>query len=117
MTGYHAWVFTFMAIVFHLPIIMTGDWSWKLESRMVGCVMLFWIIEDYEWFCLNTRFGLHRLDPKDAWWHKHWFMGIMPLDYVTFSFVGAVLIWYSFHPPKKPKEFADATGKKTPPDL
>ena len=27
MTGYHAWVFSFMALVFHLPVFINGVWS------------------------------------------------------------------------------------------
>ena len=33
MTGYHAWVFSFMALVFHLPIFLTGTWTAKMEDE------------------------------------------------------------------------------------
>ena len=105
MTGYHAWVFSFMALMFHVPIVITGHWNWKIEARIVGSVMLFWIIEDLFWFLLNPDWGWGALVPERAWWHKHWLLGL-PLDYLTFTFVAAILLWYSFH---VRKEVADAT--------
>lgn len=117
MTGYHAWVFSFMALVFHAPVLIAGRWSWKLEARMLGCVMLFWIVEDLEWFLLNPAYGWDKLSPAEAPWHKHWFLGV-PLDYVTFTFVGVLLLWWSFRPPRNSKEeLPDATGKTPPADL
>lgn len=113
MTGYHAWIFSFMALMFHAPILILGRWTVKLEARMLGCVMLFWIVEDLMWFVCNPAFGWSGLTPERVSWHKHWLLGI-PLDYITFSFVGAVLIWYSFRPNK---EIADASGKTPPVDL
>ena len=50
MTGYHAWVFLFIAIFFHFPLCFMAQWSWQLEARVVGSIMLFWIIEDFLWF-------------------------------------------------------------------
>ena len=95
MTGYHAWVFSFMALAFHLPVFVNGSWSIKLEARIVGCVMLFWIIEDFLWFALNPAFGLARLEPQFVLWHKRW-LGAVPTDYVTFGVLGLILIAYSF---------------------
>ena len=57
MTGYHAWVFPFIALVFHLPIFLRGCWSWRLEARIVAMIMLFWVIEHALWFVLNPAFG------------------------------------------------------------
>jgi hypothetical protein len=33
MTGYHVWVFAFMAAVFHLPLVLAGSFSGRLEVR------------------------------------------------------------------------------------
>lgn len=95
MTGYHAWVFSFMALVFHLPIFISGQWSLKLEARIIGSVMLFWIIEDFLWFVLNPAFGLAKFQPQFVPWHKQW-LGVVPTDYVTFSIGALVLIATSF---------------------
>src|SRR5262249_35472758 len=36
MTGYHAWVFSFMALAFHLPAVLLQRWSWRIELRILG---------------------------------------------------------------------------------
>jgi len=95
LTGYHAWVFAFMAAVFHLPLILTWRWNWRLEARILGSLMVFWILEDTLWFAFNPAFGLHRLSPEFAPWHKHWLLGL-PVDYPVFLFVGLSLIAWSF---------------------
>ncbi len=95
LTGYHAWVFTFMLLAFHLPLLVTWQWSRKLEARIVGCVMLFWIIEDLLWFLLNPAYGWSRFATRQVPWHKHWLLGL-PTDYWTFTLTGAALLWYSF---------------------
>ena len=95
MTGYHAWVFSFMALVFHLPFVMFRRWSWRLELRAVGAIAVFWIIEDFLWFVMNPAFGVGRSSREMAPWHKHWFIGV-PTDYVTLGGVGVLLVVVSF---------------------
>jgi hypothetical protein len=95
MTGYHVWVFSFMFLAFHLPVFAIGKWSIFLEVRILGALMIFWIIEDFLWFILNPAFGWAKFSPSFIPWHKHWVLGI-PLDYLTFTVIGAVLLWISF---------------------
>jgi hypothetical protein len=95
MTGYHAWVFSFIALVFHLPIFLFGRWPLSLETRIIACVMFFLIIEDFLWFVLNPAFGIKKFRPDLISWHKHW-VGFVPTDYVVFTFVGCLLFWYAF---------------------
>lgn len=95
MTGYHAWVFSFIALIFHLPLIMMGQWSWLLEARVVATVMLFWVIEDFLWFVLNPGFGLARFNPKNAFWHKNWIFGA-PVEYWVASVLGVLMMAYSY---------------------
>jgi hypothetical protein len=104
MTGYHAWIFGFMALVFHLPVFMTGRWHWRLECRMLGSLMIFWIVEDFLWFILNPAFGWSKFNPHAIPWHKHW-LAALPLDYVTFTVVGAALMWISYR--RQPNPAAD----------
>ncbi|MDP9107918.1 MAG: hypothetical protein M3N23_02470 [Pseudomonadota bacterium] len=94
MTGYHAWVFPFISLFFHFPLLFVGHWSWRAEARVLACVMLFWICEDFLWFVLNPFYGLARFTPADVAWHKHWLLGA-PTDYWTFSLVSALLFWLS----------------------
>jgi len=95
MTGYHAWMFSFIAFVFHLPVFMSGQWTLKLEARILGCLMAFWIIEDFLWFVLNPAFGLAKFRPEHVPWHKYWLF-FVPVDYIVFSVVGLFLLRYSF---------------------
>ncbi len=95
MTGYHAWMFSFIALVFHLPLFVFGSWTLKFEARVLGCLMFFWIIEDFLWFVLNPAFGLRKFRPDSVPWHKYWFF-FVPVDYAVFVVVGIFLIWHSF---------------------
>lgn len=95
MTGYHAWVFTFMALVFHLPAVLLQRWSIRIEARIIGAVTMFWIGEDWLWFVMNPAYGLARFDPAHVPWHKHWF-GPMPTDYWTMGGIGLALLIGSF---------------------
>lgn len=95
LTGYHAWVFSFMTLAFHLPPVLTGRFSWRLEARCFGSLMVFWILEDFLWFALNPAYGVGRLAPAFVPWHRHWTLGF-PTDYFTFLAVGGLLLWSSF---------------------
>lgn len=95
MTGYHAWVFSFMALVFHLPIFVSGFWNWRLEARLLALLMAFWIVEDFLWFLLNPAFGWSKFQPAFVPWHKNWYLRV-PVDYLVFLGSGAVLYWLSF---------------------
>lgn len=95
MTGYHAWVFSFMLLAFHLPPVMMGVFSWWLEARCLGSAMLFWVIEDGFWFALNPAYGLAALTPQRVAWHKHWWLG-WPSDYFVFGGLGLLLIGLSY---------------------
>ena len=95
LTGYHLWVFIFMAAVFHLPLVMMRTFTLELECRALGSVMIFWILEDFLWFVLNPAFGVGRLTPQFVPWHKHWLLGL-PTDYWVFCAAGSLLIAYSF---------------------
>ena len=95
LTGYHVWVFSFMAIVFHLPILMNWRFGLRLEARALSCLAFFWIFEDFFWFAFNPAFGLRKLTPEFAWWHKSWLLGV-PSDYVIFFMVALFVYWYSF---------------------
>ena len=95
MTGYHAWMFTFMALVFHLPVLLTGAFTWPLEARILASLMYFWILEDFLWFVLNREYGLRRFKPHLVAWHGRWVL-CFPAEYWIFSVLGGVLFWYSY---------------------
>ena len=95
VTGYHVFIFAFMFAVFHLPYALTGGFSWRIEARILGSLMVFWVAEDVLWFVSNPAYGLARLTPRDAPWHPCWCLG-MPIDYPMFLGVGVLLLAFSF---------------------
>lgn len=100
ITGYHVWVFSFMALVFHLPLVLTGSFSWRLEARILGAVMVFWILEDFFWFLFNPAFGLGKFSPQFIPWHKHWLVGV-PVDYILTLALGGALLAASYRITKR----------------
>jgi hypothetical protein len=95
MTGYHAWVFSFIALFFHFPLCFLAQWSWPLEARVIASIMLFWVMEDFLWFIINPAFGWQRFCPEHATWHKHWTCGA-PVDYWLFLACSALLFWTAY---------------------
>ena len=88
-----------MLAAFHLPVVLTGQFSLRLEGRILGSLMLFWILEDALWFAMNPAYGLARLTPQAAPWHPHWAFGV-PVDYLVLPFIGVALILFSYRPPR-----------------
>lgn len=103
ITGYHVFAFSFMFCVFHLPLVMAGHFSWRIEARILGSLMLFWIVEDALWFALNPAFGLAKLTPANVPWHPHWFLGV-PVDYLVYAMLSAVLLWMSYRRPRTARQ-------------
>jgi hypothetical protein len=95
MTGYHAWMFSFIALFYHFPLAFMGQWSLRLEARVLACVMLFWVVEDFLWFVINPAFGVRRFRPQHIAWHKHWTWGA-PVDYWIFGVLSVLLFWYGY---------------------
>lgn len=95
MTGYHAWVMSFIVLVFHLPALIAWQWSMQLEARILASLMVFWIVEDFLWFILNPAFGFKRFQPAHVSWHKHWVCGA-PVDYWVFTVISCLLFGYSY---------------------
>jgi len=95
MTGYHAWVFPFVAMIFHLPLFFMAQWSWRLEARVIACIMLFWLVEDFLWFVCNPAYGLAHFDSAHIPWHKHWLL-FAPTDYWVAALMAGVLLFVSY---------------------
>lgn len=97
MTGYHAWVFPFIALVFHLPVFFLARWTLRLECRILACIMVFWVVEDFLWFVLNPAYGVARFTPETVWWHPYWLWGA-PVDYWIYLPLAMVLLRISALP-------------------
>ena len=95
MTGYHAWVFPFIALFFHFPFVLMQQWSAKLECRAIASIISFWIVEDFLWFVINPGFGIGRFSPQNIPWHIHWVLG-MPTDYWIGLITAIFLFWFSY---------------------
>ena len=95
MTGYHAWVFPFMFLVFHLGFVLTQRWSRWLEARARAGVVLLWGLEALNLLVINHPIGIERFTPANVPWHRHWFLGA-PVDYWVFGLLASALLWYSF---------------------
>lgn len=95
LTGYHVWMFLFIALVFHLTFSLHGRFTSRLELRVLGSLALFWILEDFLWFVFNPAYGLSKFKQPCIPWHLHWLLGV-PVDYVVYLIAGALMIWLSF---------------------
>ena len=91
----HVWMILFMTAVFHVPLAVFHTFSIKAEARILGSLILFWMIEDFLWFVLNPAFGIRRFRDKHIEWHKRW-VGPVPLDYIVACAAGGALLTYSF---------------------
>ena len=91
MTGYHAWVFSFMMLVFLQPLAFNGRWHGTDFLLALAGLILFWIAEDFLWFVLNPAFGWHRFDAAHGFWHKHWWAGA-PVEYWGGGGVAALIL-------------------------
>ncbi|MFT4266684.1 MAG: hypothetical protein QM586_05590 [Xenophilus sp.] len=96
MTGYHAWVFSFMALAFLLPLAFQGRWRGRDVVLALGGLAAFWVAEDLLWFLVNPAFGLARMDPVHAFWHPRWLFGL-PLDYWWGAAAAAALAAWHVH--------------------
>ena len=101
MTGYHAWVFIFIALIFHFPFLLYGHWSRRMEARVLACIMFFWAAEDGLWFILNPAYGWEKFTPEIVRWHHHWLGGV-PTDYWFALVIGTWLMLRSYRKKRMP---------------
>ncbi|MDB5853183.1 MAG: hypothetical protein JWR22_1224 [Herminiimonas sp.] len=92
MTGYHAWMFPFIALAFHYPFAFGQRWDWRAECKAMACIMVFWISEDALWFAINPAWGMDRFHAAAVPWHKHWIAGL-PTDYWVFGTAAVALLF------------------------
>ncbi len=93
MTGYHAWVLSFILIFFHIPFAFVSPWTWALEGQVLGGMLLFWIVEDFLWFVVNPGYGIKKFKKEFIPWHPNWIL-IAPVEYWIFIPISGFLILY-----------------------
>lgn len=92
LTGYHLYAHLFLLLLVHLPFgLSLIPFSWAVELRILSFLVLFWILEDFLWFVLNSRFGIARFTREHVWWHAPSWWGFMPREYWVFIPVGIAL--------------------------
>lgn len=94
MTGYHAWVFPFIAIFFHSSYAITRRFSWFYEMLILASLIYFWLAEDFLWFVINPAFTISKFSPEFIPWHKHWIV-FAPTDYWVGSFLIGMLLYFA----------------------
>ena len=97
MTGYHAWVFSFMALMFFAPLAFNARCTRNdLLLALVG-LTVFWLLEDFLWFLVNPAYGWAKFDPAHVAWHKRWCWGA-PVDYWGGLVATALMLWWRQRP-------------------
>lgn len=91
ITGYHVFMTVFMIAIVHLPLFFT-NWSWRLESLLLGFYVGMILVEDFLWFALNPYYGIKSFRKGKIWWHKHWW-GPVPAMYWFLFVLAVALIW------------------------
>ena len=91
ITGYHLFMTFFIISIVHLPLFFI-NWSWRLESLLIGFYVGMVLIEDFLWFVLNPFYGIKNFQKGKIWWHKTWW-GPIPAMYWFLLVLAFILIW------------------------
>ena len=95
MTGYHAWIFSFLFLMVHLGFFIIGVWSVRLEIRALASGAAFLMIEDVLWFACNPAFGIRSFRKGRVPWHPRWVCG-MPVEHWVLGVGGIALVIATF---------------------
>ena len=59
LTGYHFWLQVFVFVLMHAAFALNlSPWSWPAELRVIGFIIVFFIVEDFLWFVFNPAYGI-----------------------------------------------------------
>lgn len=98
LTGYHFYVHLLVLTFCHLPFLLSfATWTLAGECRILGFILMFYIIEDFLWFVFNPAFGIRKFRRDLIWWHDKSWLWFMPRDYFIFLPLGLVFYWLSIH--------------------
>jgi len=84
LTGYHAFMFFFPALLFHAHFFMGVPWSGTEELKAWAMYFAWCPLWDYYWFVLNPHYK-GRFKKDQVWWHAKspWILGLFPVDYLV----------------------------------
>lgn len=97
LTGYHAAMFTFVLLIFHLPYVFGLAFNLEHWLKTLALFFIFIALWDFLWFVLNPFYPLKTF-AKDNPNHQQFFLG-MPTDYyyaIAFSVIVAIAGEYLF---------------------
>lgn len=80
LTGYHALMFSFVFLVFHLPYIFGLSLTFDHWIKTLSFYFMFIVIWDFLWYVLNPYYPLKHFKQEHIIWHSKWFLGL-PVDY------------------------------------
>lgn len=89
LTGYHAAMFTFVALIFHLPYVFGLSLTFEHWLQTLSLFFLFIALWDFLWFVFNPHYPL-KYFTKENPNHKTFFLGL-PVDYY-FSIATSLLL-------------------------
>lgn len=89
-TGYHLWLSILIFSLLH-TVYLFYPFTWQIELKIVSFFILFWMIEDFLWFVLNSAYGLKNFKPEKIWWHRNNWWGIAPREYFILIPIGITL--------------------------
>src|SRR5262245_33485169 len=90
ITGYHVFLFLFILLLMHLPILQSG-FTLEREAELLALFALLSVFWDFLWFVCNPHFGLARFHADAVWWFRSWILGF-PAPY--FAGIGLSLLVY-----------------------
>lgn len=79
-TGYHMLMFSFVALILHLPYVFGRSLTIENWLTTVSVFFIFVILWDFLWFVMNPYHPLKKFSKEHIWWHKRWW-GRAPTDY------------------------------------
>lgn len=96
LTGYHALMFVFVPMLFHLPFAGMVEWSFEAELTTLAIYFAWCPVWDFLWFVLNPAYGVRRFRKENIWWHQtvKW-IGRVPLDYIIGWVLSIALAWWA----------------------
>jgi hypothetical protein len=78
-------------LIFHSPLLFL-DFTWQLESLILGWYFIYWVMEDFAWFAINNVYGIRSFRKGKIWWHRRWFF-YLPVSYWSSLIIGGLFLW------------------------
>jgi len=91
LSGYHCYMLLLFATLFHSPFLFI-PWSWFMEARVWGLFLVYWVLEDFFWFCFNKHYRIMAFRKGKISWHIRWFLGLPVSYWISLISAGVLLL-------------------------